>query len=133
MGLSEVDQDCECQEGETLNEYRDKLEPGQSVIVQVAAEDRPEGISVRIVTVKPLDQMTTGLKQLRIFMRGEEPLKSIERHLSRGKGDGDVSLVLMLDKGQREVEVQLPGRYLLSPQIAGALRAVSGVVQVELV
>ena len=90
-------------------------------------------ISVRIVTVKPLDQMTTGLKQLRIFMRGEEPLKSIERHLSRGKGDGDVSLVLMLDKGQREVEVQLPGRYLLSPQIAGALRAVSGVVQVELV
>ncbi|MET4632693.1 DNA polymerase-3 subunit alpha [Kaistia defluvii] len=118
---------------EALNEYRDKLEPGQSVIVQVAAEDRPEGISVRIVTVKPLDQMTTGLKQLRIFMRGEEPLKSIERHLSRGKGEGDVSLVLMLDKGQREVEVQLPGRYLLSPQIAGALRAVSGVVQVELV
>jgi DNA polymerase-3 subunit alpha len=118
---------------EALNEFRDRLEPGNSVIVQVGAEDRPEGIGVRIVTVKPLDQMTTGIKQLRVFLRAEEPLASIERHLPKGRGDGDVSLVLMLDKGQREVEVQLPGRYQLSPQIASALRAVSGVVQVELV
>ena len=118
---------------EALNEFRDRLEPGNSVIVQVGAEDRPEGIGVRIVTVKPLDQMTTGIKQLRVFLRGEEPLQSIERQLPKGRGDGDVSLVLMLDKGQREVEVQLPGRYQLSPQIASALRAVNGVVQVELV
>lgn len=118
---------------EALNEFRDRLEPGNSVIVQVGAEDRPEGIGVRIVTVKPLDQMTTGIKQLRVFLRGEEPLPSIERQLPKGRGDGDVSLVLMLDKGQREVEVQLPGRYQLSPQIASALRAVNGVVQVELV
>ncbi len=118
---------------EALNEYRDRLEPGQSVILQVGAEDRPEGISIRIVTVKPLDQITTGIKQLRVFLRGEEPLQSLERHLPKGRGDGDVSLVLMLDKGQKEVEVQLPGRYQLSPQIASALRAVSGVVQVELV
>src|SRR5690606_29441080 len=64
---------------EALNEFRDRLEPGNSVIVQVGAEDRPEGIGVRIVTVKPLDQMTTGIKQLRVFLRGEEPLQSIER------------------------------------------------------
>ena len=117
---------------EALNEYRDLLEPGTSVLVQVAAEDRPEGIGLRIGNVTPLDAVEAGLRQLRVFLRGEEPLPSIEKRLSRG-GDGDVSLVLLHDGGEREVEVQLPGRYQLSPQIASALRAVSGIVEVELV
>ncbi|HWJ76189.1 MAG TPA: DNA polymerase III subunit alpha [Kaistia sp.] len=117
---------------EALNAFRDQLEPGRSVVVQVAAEDRPEGISVRIISVKPLDAMSSGLKQLRVFLRAEDPLGSIERHLPRG-GDGDVSLVLLLDEGSREVEVQLPGRYQLTPQIASALRAVRGIEHVELV
>ena len=30
-----------------------------------------------------------------------------------------------------EVEVKLPGRFKVSPQIAGAIKAVPGVVQVE--
>jgi DNA polymerase-3 subunit alpha len=34
---------------------------------------------------------------------------------------------------RREVEVKLPGRYRVSPQVAGALKAVPGVVQVQLV
>jgi DNA polymerase III subunit alpha len=41
-----------------------------------------------------------------------------------------VSMVLMLDKGT-EVEVKLPGRFRVSPQIAGAIKAVPGVIQVE--
>jgi DNA polymerase-3 subunit alpha len=41
-----------------------------------------------------------------------------------------VSVVLMLDRGT-EVEVKLPGRFKVSPQIAGAIKAVPGVVQVE--
>jgi DNA polymerase-3 subunit alpha len=38
--------------------------------------------------------------------------------------------VLILDEG--EVEVRLPGRYQASPQVAGALRAVPGVVDVQM-
>jgi DNA polymerase-3 subunit alpha len=41
-----------------------------------------------------------------------------------------VSFVLML-RGGAEVEVKLPGRYPISPQIAGAMKAVPGVVEVE--
>jgi len=47
-----------------------------------------------------------------------------------GNGDGDVSLVLMLDL-ETEVEMKLPGRFKVSPQIAGAIKAVSGVVDVQ--
>jgi DNA polymerase-3 subunit alpha len=49
-----------------------------------------------------------------------------------GSGDGDVSLVLMLDL-ETEVEMKLPGRFRVSPQIAGAIKAVSGVVDVQTV
>jgi DNA polymerase-3 subunit alpha len=45
-------------------------------------------------------------------------------------GDGDVSLVLMLDL-ETEVEMKLPGRFKVSPQIAGAIKAVAGVVDVQ--
>ena len=64
-------------------------------------------------------------------MRDEVPLPSVQKQLA-GKGEGEVSLVLLLEKG-REVEMRLPGRFAISPQIASALRAVRGVVQVELV
>jgi DNA polymerase-3 subunit alpha len=32
-----------------------------------------------------------------------------------------------------EIEIKLPGRYRISPQIAGAIKAVPGVVMVEAV
>jgi DNA polymerase-3 subunit alpha len=70
-------------------------------------------------------------KGLRIFLRDERPIFSVAERL-RGRGEGEVSLVLILDSGDREVEIRLPGRYQASPQIAGALRAVPGVVHVEM-
>ena len=48
----------------------------------------------------------------------------------RGGSDGEVSVILMLDQGT-EVEVKLPGRFKVSPQIAGAIKAVRGVVDVQ--
>ena len=60
---------------------------------------------------------------------------SVLRNPSRGGsngGDGEVTLVMMLDV-QTEVEVRLPGRFKVSPQIAGAIKAVAGVVDVQTV
>jgi DNA polymerase-3 subunit alpha len=41
-------------------------------------------------------------------------------------------MILMLGDGS-EVEIKLPGRFKVSPQIAGAIKAVPGVVTVEAV
>jgi len=117
---------------EGLTEFRDLLEPGRSVVVLVSAEDRPEGINVRIQSVEPIDKFMAGLKQIHVFLRDPAPLPSLEKHLTR-KGEGAVSFILMLEEGHREVEVSLPGRFAITPQIASALRAVKGVVQVEMV
>jgi DNA polymerase-3 subunit alpha len=44
-----------------------------------------------------------------------------------------VSLIVIKEEGQREVEIELPHRYRVSPQIASAMKAIPGVVEVELV
>jgi DNA polymerase III subunit alpha len=74
---------------------------------------------------------------LRVFLRDPKPLESVAKRLQgpapRGaadKSDGEVSMVLILGEGT-EVEVKLPGRFKVSPQIAGAIKAIPGVVEVQ--
>ncbi|MER9892970.1 DNA polymerase III subunit alpha [Mesorhizobium sp. M0119] len=118
---------------EGLAQYRDLLEPGRSVVITVSAEDRPEGVNLRIQTVQSLeDEASRVQKALRIFVRDAAPIGTLAGQLAV-KGEGQVSFVLIKDDGQGEVEIELPSRYRISPQIASAMRAVPGVVEVELV
>jgi len=59
-------------------------------------------------------------------------LRHIAGHLN-AKGDGQVSFVVIKDDGKCEIEVELPERYRISPQVAAALKSAVGVVDVELV
>ncbi len=116
---------------EGLNQYRDLLEKGADVLVTLQANVEGEDVRARIVQVESLSQAAAKVhKGLRVFVRDEAPLPSIEERL-RGKGDGEVWLVVMLGPREGEVEVKLPGRYAVSGAMAGALKAVAGVVAVE--
>lgn len=63
-------------------------------------------------------------------MQGASVRGPVKQVPATGGADGDVSLVLMLDL-ETEVEMKLPGRFKVSPQIAGAIKAVTGVVDVQ--
>jgi DNA polymerase-3 subunit alpha len=130
---------------EGLAQYRDVLEPGAAVLLQLGAELQGEDVRARVLHAEPLDAAAAKTqKGLRIFLRDTKPLDSIARRLQMptgsggaaarpvGGGEGDVTLVLMLDL-QTEVELKLPGRFPVSPQIAGAIKAVQGVVDVQTV
>jgi DNA polymerase-3 subunit alpha len=117
---------------EGLQRYRDILEPGRAVVLVLQAGLEGEEVRARIQLVEPLDEaVAKHQKGMRIFLRDERPLPSVQERL-KARGEGEISVVLILDNGDREVEVKLPGRYLASPQIAGALRAVPGVVDVQM-
>jgi DNA polymerase-3 subunit alpha len=117
---------------EGLAEYRDLLEPGAAVLLVLSAEVQGDEVRARIQSAEPLDAAAANLhKGLRVFLRDGAPIEGIAKRLEP-KGDGEVSMVLMLKAGT-EVEVKLPGRFKVSPQIAGAIKAVPGVVQVEAV
>jgi DNA polymerase III subunit alpha len=133
---------------EGLAQYREVLEPGAAVLLQLGAELQGEDVRARVLHAEPLDDAAAKTqKGLRIFVRDTRPLDSIARRLQMPEAgqsgsarsqqakpaagaDGDVSLVMMLDL-ETEVEMKLPGRFKVSPQIAGAIKAVSGVVDVQ--
>jgi len=136
---------------EGLAQYREVLEPGAAVLLQLGAELQGEDVRARVLHAEPLDDAAAKTqKGLRIFVRDTRPLESIAKRLqmpeagqggsargpqvkqapATGGADGDVSLVMMLDL-ETEVEMKLPGRFKVSPQIAGAIKAVSGVVDVQ--
>jgi DNA polymerase-3 subunit alpha len=125
---------------EGLAQYRDLLEPGSAVLLFLTAEVQGDEVRARIQSVEPLDEAAARMHRgLRVFLRDAEPLPGVARRLQasqkggNGNGaeaDGEVSMVLLLRNGS-EVEVKLPGRFKVSPQIAGAIKAVSGVVTVE--
>jgi DNA polymerase-3 subunit alpha len=116
---------------EGLTQYRDLLEPGKAVLLTLTAEAQGEDVRARIQTVEPLDAAAEKLQKiLRVFVRSDQPIEGIAKRLEP-KGDAEISMILILDGGAAEVEVKLPGRYKVSPQIAGAIKAVPGVVQVE--
>jgi DNA polymerase-3 subunit alpha len=134
---------------EGLAQFRDLLEPGAAVLLTLSAEVQGDDVRARIGMVEPLDQAAAKLsKGLRVFLRAEAPIESVAKRLegpSNGrspqdkgqekghdKADGEVALILLLNEGT-EVEVKLPGRFKVSPQIAGAIKAVPGVVAVEAV
>jgi DNA polymerase-3 subunit alpha len=133
---------------EGLQQYRDVLEPGAAVLLFLSAEAQGDEIRARIQSAERLDAAAEKVGGgIRIFLRSADPLDPVVRCLqgvqkngSRdrfgngrpgGNGEGEVSVVLLLDTA--EVEIRLPGRFSVSPQIAGAVKAVPGVVQVETV
>jgi DNA polymerase-3 subunit alpha len=141
---------------EGLAQYRDVLEPGAAVLLQLGAELQGEDVRARVLHAEPLDDAAAKTqKGLRIFVRDTKSLDSIARRLAgpeaasangagspasksptptmaprTGSGDAEVSLIMMLDL-ETEVEMKLPGRFKVSPQIAGAIKAVAGVVDVQ--
>jgi len=136
---------------EGLAQYRDVLEPGTAVLLQLGAELQGEDVRARILHAEPLDDAASRTEMgLRIFVRDTKPLDSIAKRLEGAdggasaskrawdapvaapKGSGDVTLVLMLDL-DTEVDVRLPGRFRVSPHIAGAIKAVPGVIDVQTV
>jgi len=124
---------------EGLEQYRDLLEPGTAVLLFLSAEAQGDDVRARIQSAEPLDKAAAKLqKGLRVFVRDDKPLDAVSKRLEptpAGRpavSDGEVNIVVLLGAGA-EVEMRLPGRYKVSPQIAGALKAVPGVVEVQAV
>jgi DNA polymerase-3 subunit alpha len=117
---------------EALAQFRDAVEPGRSVVLLVGADMRDDEPSLRIQSVRPLEDEAARVQQnLTVFLRDPDAARRLPRHLGE-RGEGEVSVVVLLDNGAREVEVKLPGGYRLSPQIAGAMKTIPGVVEVQL-
>jgi DNA polymerase-3 subunit alpha len=118
---------------EQINEFGAILQPGNSVILQVGADERAEGISLRLVSAEPIEGMAERVdRRLTVFAADAKALPPIGAQLKRG-GNGTVSFVVIRDGGAREYEIELPGKYAITSEVAGGIKALDGVTDVRFV
>ncbi|RUT32719.1 DNA polymerase III subunit alpha [Arsenicitalea aurantiaca] len=118
---------------EQISSHGAHLVVGRSVILTVEADERPDGIGLRLIGAQPIEEAAERLgKRLTVFAGSERCLSPIRAQLKPG-GEGAVSFVVIRDGGAREYEIELNGQYRLTPELAGGIKSLEGVVDVRLV
>lgn len=120
-----------------LREIREVIEPGASVLVNAKIEAQDEGLRLIIDGADTIDPFAAehigqGLKIRVAEPAALEPLrKRIERANGRdGAVKGSIHLIVPLSDG-RLAELRLPGRHAVDPAARAAVKAVSGILDVE--
>ncbi len=114
---------------EILNQSRELLEPGNILLVKAAPQYEGETIRLTVQRLEPLDAVAANAAAgLKIYVDGADPLSNLNDVLDReGAGRGEVVLISRVDL-QTEVEIRLPGKFKVSPQLAQAVRSIPGIV-----
>jgi len=120
---------------ETLGAARDLLVDGAGLLftVNAKAEDE-ESIRLIVDRVEPLDTAVSYAgTDLRVFLDREDPLTLVKALLDRqGRGRGAVTLVLGVNgDGLREIEIDLPGGFQITPDSRAAIKQIPGVIDVH--
>jgi DNA polymerase III subunit alpha len=117
---------------EQISDYGHLLESGKSVVLEVGAEWRPDGVRLRLLKAEAIGDSVEKLgRKLTIFAGDTKCLAPIRTQLKPG-GEGVVSLILIRDGGEHEYEIELPGQFRISPQLAGGIKGLTGVIDVQL-
>ncbi|MEM8664010.1 MAG: OB-fold nucleic acid binding domain-containing protein, partial [Pseudomonadota bacterium] len=116
---------------DTLEACRDRLEPGSCVLLSVTAQERDEGLALRIQTVEPLEKIAAAEdKQVAVYLDRPEPIDALGRLLDE-PGRCHVRLIAVGAPTDPQVEVTLSGGRAVSKSLTNAMRALPGVVDVR--
>ena len=119
---------------EVLEASRDHLEPGQNVVLTVKAELEGETLKLLAQSVAPIDAVAAqaGAQAIRIHIARPEAAISLASLLGRVEGRTRAQVTLCVtDPSGREIDIDLPEPYPVTPQIKGAIKAIQGVLAVE--
>ncbi|SDG96381.1 DNA polymerase III subunit alpha [Bosea robiniae] len=121
---------------EGLMKLRDLLEPGRALVLRLSAVLDGEEVRPRIEDAEELDGLAARQKQdLVVYLRDDKAVASVAERIrprEATRAEGKVSIVMIIDDGAQEVEIELPGKFPVNQQIANAVRAAPGVVDVRL-
>ncbi len=119
---------------DTLEAARDHLEPGMNVVLTVEANLEGDTLKLLARAAQPIDQVAAdaGTLAIRVHLNRAEAIPSLAALLAKveGRNKAQITLCVPDDQG-REIDLTLPQPYPLTPQIRGAIKAMSGVVMVE--
>ncbi|MGB0658755.1 MAG: DNA polymerase III subunit alpha [Mangrovicoccus sp.] len=125
---------------EALEKYRELLEPGQNVVLNVKAEMESDQLKLLCNSVRPVDDVAAKGEPegLRVFVESPETLTTIADLMTRlteeAKHRAIAPLALCIqteDPEMAEVEIEIENRFSITPQIRGAVKSLHGVIAVE--
>jgi DNA polymerase-3 subunit alpha len=123
---------------DVLEAARDLLDTGSNVVITVEATLEGETLKLLARAVQPIDAVAAeaGGAALRIHLDRAEAAASVASLLARvaadgGRARGSITICVPDTETGREIDVLLPRAWPVSPQVKGALRAMTGVVLVE--
>ena len=124
---------------DSLEKAQDVLNAGSKVIVTVEATMESDQLKLLGRSVAAIDTVVSDLDGmgLRIFVDEASALSSVASVLDgaqgaiKSAGRGPITVCLMDDKLPGEVEMDLGAEFPVTPQIKGAIKSLSGVVEVQ--
>ncbi|MDW3224903.1 MAG: DNA polymerase III subunit alpha [Paracoccaceae bacterium] len=124
---------------DTLEKCREHLEVDAKVVVAVEATLEADQLKLLGRSVSPIDAVTAdaGGMGLRVFVDAPEAISAVASVLEgaanavKSIGRGPVEFCLMDPTLPGEVEVELGQEFVVNPQIKGAIKSLSGVLEVE--
>ncbi|HEX6859165.1 MAG TPA: DNA polymerase III subunit alpha [Caulobacteraceae bacterium] len=118
---------------EALRKCRDVLEPGKAVVVRVRAKAGEGEVRFFGDDAQPVDTVVENAAAgLRVHVSRSAEIEALKARLDKAASQrgGEVILVGGLGGG-REVEIKLPGTYMLDAALRGALKTAPGVAFLE--
>ncbi|WP_092063203.1 DNA polymerase III subunit alpha [Poseidonocella pacifica] len=124
---------------DTLETAREHLETGAKVVVTVEATMESDQLKLLGRSVAPIDTAVAGVGAtgLRIFFEDEGAVRLAQTVLEdatrtvRSGGKGPITFTFFDPEGLGEIDVTLKQDYPVNPQIKGAIKSLSGVVEVQ--
>jgi DNA polymerase-3 subunit alpha len=115
---------------EALNSSRQHLEIGRPVLLRVVGDWSEDELKLRAISIDDLDAAAAQAGEgLKIRLLNATPIPLIAREL-KAPGKGLVTLIVPGDSSQ-EIEIALPRRVQVNPQLKNLISAMSGVAEVE--
>ena len=121
---------------ELLASCRDWLETGTSLAIKATAQFEGEAVRLTAHQMEPLERLAArSAAGLKVFLDTPDGLASLRsalngRNVAGRRSGGLVKVISRLD-AVTEVEIDLPGRYAISPEIMQAVKAIPGIAEVR--
>ena len=116
---------------ETLEQARQYLDDGAPVLIRVEAERDGETTKLRALTVEPLARAVRSLQKDMIVRMDETTDWQALGDTLKTKGQNRLQLRLQLSDIGLEIEMEMPGKYDLSPERRTLIKHVEGVIDLR--
>jgi len=126
---------------DTLTQSRDLLVAGTPLLLAVEAERDGDTMKMRVQSMRSLNDAAATLDQgwrilldATAFAAKKARMHDIKANLkpaSAGRKGAEVRFVMYLGDRSREVEIAIPGRFDVTPNVAGRLSTLPGVLEIH--